>query len=169
MRRVALQLAVALDPPDHGGVEAEAGVEEEAAAVDAPEPDPRERAPAERREQDVGRGDGIERDPERARVDVRRAAGQRRERGVGAGQAVGRFVQRAVTGEHRDDVEAVVRGGAREAGRVAAPRRLRDLDLVLVGEQLADQDATACGHRRSCGVHQQEDPHRTTEGTRTIR
>ena len=169
MRRVALQLAVALDPADHRRVEAETGVEQEAAAVDTPEPDARERAPAQRREQHVRRGDRVERDAERARVDVGRAAGKRRERGVGAGQAVGGLVERAVAGEHRDDVEAVVRGGAREAGRVAAPRRLGDLDLVLVREQLADQDAPAGRDRGSRGVHQQEDPHRTTEGTRTIR
>ena len=92
-------------------------MEQEAAAVHAPEPDPRERTPAERSEQRVGRGDRVERDPERAGVHVRRAAGERRERGVGAGQAVGGFVERAVAREHRDDVEAVVRGRAREAGR----------------------------------------------------
>ena len=59
--------------------------------------------------------------PERARVDVRRPAGQRGERGRAVQQAVGRLVERAVAGEHRDDVEAVVRGGAREAGGVTAP------------------------------------------------
>ena len=54
---------------------------------------------------------------ERARVHVGRSAGQRRERGAAVQQSVGRLVERAVAREHRDDVEAVVRGGVREPGR----------------------------------------------------
>ena len=85
MRRVALELAVALDAADHRRVEADARVEQEAAAVHSPEPDPRERTRAASDASSVvRRGDRVERDPERARVDVRRAAGERRERGVGA-------------------------------------------------------------------------------------
>ena len=61
------------------------------------------------------------REAERARVHVGRTAGQRRERGVGVQQPVGGLVERAVAREHRDDVEPVVRGRAREP--VAWPRR----------------------------------------------
>ena len=115
---------------------------------------------AERPQQLVGRVDRVGREAERPRVDVGRAAGERRERGVGVQEPVGGFVQRAVAGEHDDDVEPVVRGRAREAGRVAAPRRLGDLDLVLRGEQLADHHALAGRHRRRGRVDEEQDPHR---------
>ena len=143
MRHVPLQLAVTLDAPDHRGVEADAGVEEERPAVGRPDADALRRAPRQRRDNDVRRVDRVVGIAERARVHVRRTAGQRRERGRAVQQAVGRLVERAVAREHRDDIEAVVRGRAREARGVAAPRRLRDLDVVVGGEQFADQDALA--------------------------
>ena len=100
-------------------------------------------------------------DPERAREHVRRAAGQRRERGVGAGEPVGGLVERAVAGEHDHDVEAVVAPRRARAGRVAAPRRLGDLDVVLGGEHLAGSCTPLArgGHRRRGRVHEQEHAH----------
>ena len=160
VREVPLELAVALDPADHGRVEPDAAVEEERAPVGATDADALRRAPRQRTQELAGRVDRVGREAERARVDVGRAAGQRRERGVGVQEPVGGFVERAVAGEYHDDVEAVVRGCVREPGRVAAPRRLRDLDLVLGGEQLADHHALARRHRRRGGVDEKQHPHR---------
>ena len=59
-------------------------------------------------------------------------------------QEAGRgLVERAVAGEHRDDVEVVVGRGAREQGRVTAARRLGDLDIVVRREDLANVGALA--------------------------
>ena len=102
----------------------------------------------------------------RTRSSIRREAARARCR---FRETVGRLVERAVAGEHGDDVEAVVGGRARESGGVTATRRLGDLDFVLVREHLADHDARA-GRDRGCrGVDQQEHPHRRSQGTRTIR
>ena len=106
------------------------------------------------------RVDRVGREAERARVHVGGAAGQRRERGVGVQEPVGGFVERAVAGEHDHDVEAVVRGGVGEAGRVTAARGLRDLDVVLGREQLADHHPLAGRDRRRGRVDEEQDPHR---------
>ena len=156
---VALELAVPLDPADDRGVETDAGVEEERSAVHETDTDPLGRAAPERPEELAGRVDGVRREAERARVHVRGAARQRCERRVGVEQTVGGLVQGSVTCEHDHDVEAVVRGRVREPGRVAAPRGLGDLDLVLGGQELADHDALAGRHRRRGGVDEEQDPH----------
>ncbi len=160
VREVPFELAVALDPADDGRVEADAAVEEERAPVHPPDPDPFGRAARQRAQELAGRVDRVGREPERARVDVGRTARERRERGVGLQESVGGFVERPVAGEHDHHVEAVVGGRVREPGRVAAPRRLRDLDLVLIREQLADHHALAGRHRRRRGVDEKEHPHR---------
>ena len=58
--------------------------------------------------------------PQRLGVDVGGTAGERRECGVGAHEAVGRFIQRAVTCQHRDHVDAIGCGAPSEAGRMPA-------------------------------------------------
>ena len=131
VRRGTLEVRVALlHAPDDRGVEPDAEVEQEVADVAVgrwrdTEPDPpcRSRAPA-------SRSSGA------ARVDRRRT----RCRGCGRtrwssrpGAARARWsmpasplrglVERAVTGEHRDDVESVGRRVAGELGRVTRPGR----------------------------------------------
>ena len=171
MRRIALQLAVALDAPDDRGVEPEAGVEQEPAAVDPSEPDPGER----RRwssdgEQHVGRarsGRAECRACGRRRWSSRRAAARARSsvpaRPSAASLSVPSPASTATTSK-----PSFARG-AGEAGRVSATRRLGDLDLVAASaSSFADQDARAGVDRRGGGVDEQEDPHRASQGTRNI-
>ena len=80
-----------------------------ACVADAEADPPRATAPRATSTQLRGGVDRVVGDAERAREHVRRAAGQRRERGVGAGEPAAGLVERAVAGEHRDDVDAVAR------------------------------------------------------------
>ena len=72
-------------------------------------------------QQVLGRVDDVARDAEQLAEHVRRAAGQAGQRRVGPDQAVGGLVERAVAAERDDDVVALVRGLARQVGRVARP------------------------------------------------
>jgi hypothetical protein len=170
MRHVALELAVALHAPDHGGVEADAGVEQERTTVRTTDADALRRPPGEGREQDVGGIERVVRVAERARVHVRRSPGKGSERGRGVEQAVGRLVERAVAGQDRDDIEPVVGRREREPCRVAAARGFRHLDVVLAGEQLANHHPLARGDRRRGRVDEQQDAHesRVPGGARRI-
>ncbi len=88
----------------------------------------------------------------RTRWSSRPAAAQR---GAGAGEPVGGLVERAVAAEHDDDLDAVERGAAGEAGGVAAPRRLRDLELVVCAEHPLHEHPPPRGHRRRGRVDDQ--------------
>ena len=159
VRGVPLERRPALDRLHDRGVEADPAVEQEVAVADAAQPDALERASLERVEQGAGRLDRVVGDAERAGVDVGGAAGEGRDRGVGADQAVGRLVERAVAGEHHHDVDALGRGAAREACRVAAAGRLGHLEVVIRAQRLLDDHAAPGRHRRRGRVDDEQDPH----------
>ena len=125
-----------------GGVEADAGVEAEEAPVDLAEPDRPEVAGVDAAGEQLDGRDRVVGQADRAGEHVGRAAGQHAERGVGAGDAGGDLVERAVAAEADDDVDAAAGGVVGEAGGVAAPVRLDELDVVVA--------RSAGGARRRC-------------------
>src|SRR4029453_2271880 len=80
MAEPALERVATLDLADDRGVEADAGVEEEVAVVDAAESDAADRVLRERVEEHARGLDRVVREADRPGEDVRRAAGQRGER-----------------------------------------------------------------------------------------
>ena len=117
-----------LDGRHDGGVEADAGVEAEEPPVHPAEPDRAEVAGVDAAGQQLGRGDRVVGQADRAGEHVGRPAGQDAERGVGAGDAGGDLVQRAVAAEADDDVDARAgrrRGRSGWRGRAGSSRRAR--------------------------------------------
>ena len=76
-----------------------------------------------------------------------------------AGQPVGRLVERAVTAEHDDDVDAVGGRALGEARGVAPAARLGDRDVVVGRQRLGDHDPPPGGHRRGERVDDEQEPH----------
>ena len=128
---------------DDRGVEADSRVEQEPATVRDTEPDAAERSAPERREELRRRAGGRARDPERAAVHVRRSGRKGSERGFREREAVGGFVERAVTGEHCDDIGTPLCRLTRELGRVPPTVGLHDVDRVLDPQYLARRLAIA--------------------------
>ena len=143
MAEPALQRRPPLDRGDDGGVVADAGVEAEEAPVDPAQADRLDVAGVDAAGQQLDGGDRVVGQPDRAGEHVRRAAGQHAEGGVGAGDAGRHLVQRAVAAEPDDDVDAAAGGVVGEAGGVAAPVGLDELDLVVAGEPAVDDDGVA--------------------------
>ena len=153
-----LQARVGVDALDHARVEAEAGGEGEAAAVDDAEVDLARAPVVGHREQVLGRVDEVAGDAEHLAEHVGRAARQAAQRGGGAEQAVGGFVDRAVAAEGDDDVVALVRGLAAELGRVAARLGVDRVDLEAALQRVDDEVAQAVGDGRRVRVDDDQHP-----------
>ena len=156
---VALEPRAPLDLLDHRGVEPDAGVEQEVAAVDRAQPDPADRPPRQRVEQHAGGLDRVVGQSDRAGEHVGRPARQGREGAAGPGQPVGRLVERAVSAEHHDHVDARRGRALGEPGGVAPPAGLGQGHVVVGRQRLADDHTAAGRHRRGVGVHQEDDLH----------
>ena len=63
--------------------------------------------------------------------------------------------------DRRDDdhIDPVACRSAGQAGRVAAPVRLRDLEAVVLTEEMLDPHPASGRHRRRGRVHDQEQAH----------
>ena len=96
---------------------------------------------------------------ERAGEHVGRPTGERCQRRVGADEPVGRLVERAVARRDDHHVDAVAGGGPGETSRVAAAVRLRDLEAVVLAEELLHPHASARRHGRRGRVDDQEQTH----------
>ena len=153
----ALQRRPPLDSGDDGGVEADAGVEAEEASVDPTEPDRLHLAGIDPGSEQVDGGDGIVGQADRAGEHVRRTAGQDPEGGVGAGDASRHLIERAVATEGDDDVDVAPGGVGGEAGRVAAPVGLDQLDRMVAGEAALHDDGIARRHGRGERVDDEQD------------
>ena len=116
----------------------------------------------ERRDELLGRGDGIVGQADAPSEHVRRAAGQDRQRGARAGDAGGHLVDGAVATEGHDHIDAAARRVLREAGGVAAPAGLDDLHVVLLRQRLVDEDGVAGGDRRGERVDDEQEAHETS-------
>ena len=123
---VALEGGAPLDLGDHGGVEADADVEQEVPPVDVADADRADaaRPGPERGQQLAGGLDGVVGHADGAGEDVGRPARQDTEGAVGAGQPVGGLVEGAVAAEHDDGVGPVGRRALGQPGGVAPPAGL---------------------------------------------
>ena len=135
-----------LDGPDDGGVESDAGVEAEEAAVHPSESDRPEVASVDTGGEQIGGCHRVVRQAERPSEHVRRPAGEYAECGVGTGDASRDLVQCAVAAVPDHDIDAPARGIMGEPGRMAAPIGLDDLDVVPAGETPVHDDRIASGH-----------------------
>ena len=129
-----LERAVTFDAFDHGGIEADPGVEAEVAAVDLAQTDRSKIGCIDAVREVVGRLDRIVRHAKGAREHVRRAAREHAERGVRAGDPGGDLVQRAVPAETDHDIDAATGGVMCETSGVSASVGLDELDLVALAE-----------------------------------
>ena len=154
------QATAALHLLDHGGVEADAGVEQEVPVVDGSKADPTDGSGLDGVQQGTRGFDGVIRQADGAGEDVGRPAGQCRQGRIGPRQAVGGLVQRAVAAQDHDHVHAVVGGALGQPGGVAPAGGSRHLQAMVGREGLLDDDAGACGHRRGRRVHDQKQLHR---------
>ncbi len=150
-------LGVGVDALDDARVEAEAGGEREAAAVDDAEVDLARAPVVGHRQQVLGRVDDVAGDAEHLAEHVRRAARQAAQRGGGAEQAVGGFVDGAVAAERDDHVVALVRGLAAQLGGVPARLGVDRVDLEAALQRVDDEVAQAVGDGR--GVRVDDDQH----------
>ena len=73
------------------------------------------------------------------------------------GDPGGHLVERAVAAEADDHVDAAARGVVGEAGGVAAPVGLDELDLVAAAQPAMDDDRVARRHRRGERVDHEQD------------
>src|SRR5205823_13841529 len=112
VRAVALEERSPLDLRDHGGVQAEPGVEEEAPPVGDAQPDAPEVAAGERLDETLCRLDGVVGHADAPREHVGGPARQRRQRGAGAGEPVRGLAEGPVAAEYDDDLDSVDRSTA---------------------------------------------------------
>ncbi len=116
-----LERCAPLDRLDDRGVEADARVEAEEAAVDPTETDRSQIGCVEPVGEQIRRGDRIVGHAEGSGEHVRRTAGQDAERRVGAGDTGRHFVEGAVAAVSDHDVDTAPGGIVGEAGGVTAP------------------------------------------------
>ena len=152
-----LQRAAALHPFDDRGVEADAGVEAEVAAVDLAEADRPEVGGVDAVGEQLDRDDRVVRHADRAGEHVGRPAGQHAERRLGAGDPGGDLVERAVATVADHHVEAATGRVVGEARGVAAAVRLDDFDVVAAAQPAMDHHGVARRDRRGERVDDEQD------------
>ena len=151
--------------PHDRGVEADARVEAEVAAVDHAESDPADVPLLERGNEEPGRGDGVVGKADAAGEHVGGPARQHGECGATVGDARCDLVQRAVPAEGDDHIDAAAGRVLGEAGGVTPPAGLHDLHVVALRQHLVDHDGVAGRDRGREGVDDEEQPHEAIDRT----